>query len=192
MGSVVWCAVQECTEMQPQKWSSAQVSGPTVGNKREPGGSSCCGNIRFKRIQGAGRCCRGRGRGRGRRRGLEVDEAAREGPGSGFSTVIRWVSSVPSRFQGGYCHESGVECMFPAARQSAFERLRAQVRRIVLFVRGALWLQVAVHVGPGQTHGAVASVTRPQQQARFLTRRNVLVARHAVDKGQQHTLGHPG
>lgn len=53
--------------------------------------------------------------------GLEVDEAAREGPGSGFSTVIRWVSSVPSRFQGGYCHESGVECMFSAARQSAFE-----------------------------------------------------------------------
>lgn len=44
--------------------------------------------------------------------------------------MIRWVSSVPSRFQGGYCHESGVECMFPAARQSAFERLRAQVRRI--------------------------------------------------------------
>lgn len=86
--------------------------------------------------------------------GLEVDEAAREGPGSGFSTVIRWVSSVPSRFQGGYCHESGVECMFPAARQSAFERLRAQVRRIVLFVRGALWLQVAVHVGPGQTHAS--------------------------------------
>ena len=23
MGSVVWCAVQECTEMQLQKWSSA-------------------------------------------------------------------------------------------------------------------------------------------------------------------------
>lgn len=86
--------------------------------------------------------------------GLEVDEAAREGPGSGFSTVIRWVSSVPSRFQGGYCHESGVECMFPAARQSAFERLRAQVRRIVLFVRGALWLQVALHVGPRQTHAS--------------------------------------
>lgn len=72
--------------------------------------------------------------------GWSVGEAARKGPGSGFSTVIRWVSSVPSRFQGGYCHESGVECMFPAARQSNFERLRVQVRRIVLFVRGALWL----------------------------------------------------
>lgn len=31
--------------------------------------------------------------------GLEVDEAAREGPGSGFSTVIRWVSSEPSGFK---------------------------------------------------------------------------------------------
>lgn len=112
--------------------------------------------------------------------GLEMDEAARKGPGSGFSTVIRWVSSVPSRFQGGYCHESGVECMFPAARQSAFERLRAQVRRIVLFVRGALWLQVALHVGPGQTHALVASVTRPQQRARFHTHRNAMCLWHGT------------
>lgn len=38
MGSVVWCAVQECTEMQLEKWSSASVSGPTVGNKRARAG----------------------------------------------------------------------------------------------------------------------------------------------------------
>lgn len=37
MGSVVWCAVQECTEMQLQEWSSAQVSGPTVGNNNRAG-----------------------------------------------------------------------------------------------------------------------------------------------------------
>lgn len=38
MGSVVWCAVQECTEMQLEKWSSASVPGPTVGNKRARAG----------------------------------------------------------------------------------------------------------------------------------------------------------
>lgn len=100
--------------------------------------------------------------------GWSVGEAARKRPGSGFSTVIRWVSSVPSRFQGGYCHESGVECMFPAARQSNSERPRAQVRRIVLFVQGALWLSgCGARWTGGETHASVASVTRHSSRTRF-------------------------
>lgn len=123
-----------------------------------------CGNIRFKgfRVRGAAAVvvvvvaadgC-----------GLEVDEAAREGPGSGFSTVIRWVSSVPSRFQGGYCHESGVECMFPAARPSAFERLRAQVRRgLFCLCEAPCGSGLRCTLDRGRHTPQVASVTRPQQ-----------------------------
>lgn len=43
-----------------------------------------------------------------------------KGPAEGFSTLIRWVSSVPSRFQGGDCHESSVEGMFPVAQAVEF------------------------------------------------------------------------
>lgn len=121
--------------------------------------------------------------------GWSVGEATRIGPGTGSCTVIRWVSSRPSRFQGGYCHESGVECMFPASRQSNFERLRAQVRRIVLFVRGApCGFRLRCTLDRGGTHASVASVTRHSSRTRFHThRKNVLVKRHAVDRGQ-HTV----